>query len=95
MEIDLANPPAVSLDSVIAMTRGATREALAEQLGLLRRTEIMASQPGVPEGYTLDPKLSEVVKQLPGYLQPVVTFMATMVPPTKESKLREKKVGRR
>ena len=41
--------------------RGA--EALAEQVGLLRRTEIMASQPGVLEGYTPDPQLSEVVKQ--------------------------------
>ena len=49
----------------------------------------MASQPSVLEGYTVDPKLSEVVKKLPGYLQPVVTLMATMVPPTEESKLRE------
>ena len=51
----------------------------------------MASQPGVLEGYTPDPELSEVVKKLPGYLQPVVTLMAMMVPPTDESKLREKK----
>ena len=51
----------------------------------------MASQPGVLEGYIPDPELSEVVKKLPGYLQPVVTFMATMVPPTEESKLREKR----
>ena len=41
------------------------------------------------EGYTLNPELSKVVKQLPGYLQPVVTLMATMVPPTEESKLQE------
>ena len=47
---------------------GMTREALAEQVGLQRRTEIMASQPGVLEGYTPDPKLSKVVKKLPGYL---------------------------
>ena len=47
----------------------------------------MASQPGVLEGYTPDPELFEVVKQLPGYLQPVVTLMAMMVPPTEESKL--------
>ena len=51
----------------------------------------MASQPGVLEGYTLDPELSKVVKQFPGYLQPVVTLMATMVPPTEESKLQEKR----
>ena len=49
----------------------------------------MASQLGMPEGYTPDPELAEVVKQLPGYLQPVVTLMATMVPPTEESKLWE------
>ena len=67
-KIDLANPLAVNPKSVMAVTRGATREALIKQVRLLRRTEIMASQPGVPEGYTSDPKLSEVVKQLPGYL---------------------------
>ena len=46
----------------MAVTRGAAREALAEQVGLLRRTEIMASQPGVPKGYTPYHELSEVVK---------------------------------
>ena len=61
-EIDLADPPAVNPESVMVATRGAAREALAKQVRLLRRTEIMASQPGVPEGYTPDPKLSEVVK---------------------------------
>ena len=68
-----------------------TREVLVEPVGLLRRTKIMASQPGVLEGYTPDLKLAEVVKKLYGYLQPVVTLMATMVPPTEESKLLEKK----
>ena len=53
-------------------------------MGLLRRTEITASQQGVLEGYTPDPELAEVVKRLPGYLQPVVTLMATMVPQTEE-----------
>ena len=75
----------------MAATRGTAREALAKQVGLLRRTKIMASQPKVPEGYTSDPKLAEVVKKLPRNLQPVATLMATMVPPTKESKLREKR----
>ena len=51
----------------------------------------MAFQPGVLEGYTPDPKLFEVVKQLPWYLQPVVTLMVTMVPPTEESKLPKKR----
>ena len=75
----------------MAATRGAARGPLAEQVGLLRRTEIMASQPGVLEGYTPDPELFEVVKQLPEYLQPMVTLMTTMVPLTEESKLREKR----
>ena len=91
MEIDLANPPAVNLESVMEATRGATMEALAEQVGLLRRTKIMASQPSVLEGYTPDLELSEVIKQLPGYLQHVVTLMVKMVPPSEESKLREKR----
>ena len=46
----------------MAGTRGAAREALAKQVRLLRRMEIMASQPGVPEGYTPDPELFEAVK---------------------------------
>ena len=46
------------------------------------------------EGYTPDPELSEVVKQLSGYLQPVVTLMATMVPLTEESKLWKKRAER-
>ena len=41
--------------------------------------------------YTPDLELSEVVKKLPGYLQTVVTLMATIVPPTEENKLREKR----
>ena len=64
---------------------------MAEQVGLFRRTEIIASQLGVPEGYTPDPELVEFVEQFPGYLQPVVMLMVTMVPPTEESKLREKR----
>ena len=62
----------------MAVTRGAAREAMAEEV-IERMTEIMASQPDVPEGYTPDPELAEVVKRLPGYLQPMVTLMATMV----------------
>ena len=91
MEFDLANPPVVNRESAMAATKGAAREALAEQVGLLRRTKIAASQPDVLEGYTPDPELVEVVKRLPRYLQPVVTRMATLVPPTEESRLWEKK----
>ena len=75
----------------MTVTRGVAREAQAEQVGLERKTEIAASQPGVLEGYTLDPELAKVVKRLPGYLQPVVTLMVTMVPPAKESKMQEKR----
>ena len=67
-KIDLANPPAVIPESVIGSTRGATREAVAEQVVVQRMTEIMASQPGVLEGYTSDPELAEFVKRLLGYL---------------------------
>ena len=55
----------------------------------------MASQPSVLEGYTPDPEFSEVIKKFPRYLQPMVTFMATMVPPTEESKLRRRGVEKR
>ena len=57
---------------------------------LKRMTEIAASQPSVKEGYTPDPEITEAIKRLPGYLQPVVTLMATMVPLTDESKMQEK-----
>ena len=76
----------------MAATRGVARETLVEQVGLLRRTEIAASQPDVLEGYTSDLELAKVVKRLLTYLQPVVTLMATLVPPTEESILREKMV---
>ena len=33
-----------------------------------RMMKIVASQPDVPEGYTLDLELAKVVKRLPGYL---------------------------
>ena len=64
--IDLANLPVVNLGSVMVATRGAAREAMAKEVAF-RMTEIAASQLGVPEGYTPDPDLAEVVKRLPGY----------------------------
>ena len=51
----------------MAATRGAAREAMAEET-VLRMTKMAASQPGVTEGYTPDPDFAEVVKKLPGYL---------------------------
>ena len=41
----------------MAVTRGATRKAMAEEV-VGRMMEIMASQPNVPEGYTPDPDLA-------------------------------------
>ena len=94
MEFDPANPPAVNPDSIMAATRGTAREALTEQVGLLRRTEIAASQPGVLEGYMPDPELAEVVKMLHRYLQPVVTLMDMMVPRLRRANCERRGVGR-
>ena len=71
----------------MAVTRGAAREAVIEQVIVQRITEIMASQPDVSEWYTPNPDLTEVVKRLPKYLQLAVTLMEMMVPPTEESRL--------
>ena len=71
--------------------KGPAREAQAEQVVLERMMEIAATQHGVQEGYTPDPEIAEAVKKLLGYLQPVVALITTMVPPIKESKLREKR----
>ena len=88
--IDLVNPLAVNLGCVMAATRDAAKEAMAEEV-VGRMTEITASQPNVLEGYTPDAKLAEVMKRLAGYVQPMVTLMATMILLTKESKLWDKR----
>ena len=44
------------------------REAQAEHVQLERVIEIMATQPGVNEGYTLDTNITEAIKKLPRYL---------------------------
>ena len=75
----------------MAATRGVAREAQAEQVRLERRTEIAVSQTGVWEGYMPDPEVIEVIKRLPGYLQPVVTLIATMVSSTEDSRMCEKR----
>ena len=71
----------------MAALRGAAREAQAEHVQLERMTKIVAPQPSMEEGYTPNPEIVEAVKGLPGYLRPMVTLMATMVPPTEESKM--------
>ena len=75
----------------MAESKGIAKEAQAEHVALEMRTEIVTSQPGVQEGYTLDLEVFNVIKRLPIYLQLVVTLMATMVPSTEESKMREKR----
>ena len=63
----MANPPLVNPGSVMATTRGAARETMAQE-EVLWRVEIAASQPGAGEGFKPDPDLAEVVKRMPGYL---------------------------
>ena len=75
----------------MAVSMGAIRESQAEQVVLERMTKIVATQLSVQEGYTPDPEIAEVIKRLTGYLQHVVALVAMMVPPTEESKLREKR----
>ena len=58
---------------------------------LERLTEIATTQPNMEEEYTPDAEIVEAVKRLPGFLQPMVTLMATMFPPSEESKMREKR----
>ena len=43
VEFNPVGSPIVNLESIMAATRGAAREAQAEQVGLERRTEIAAS----------------------------------------------------
>ena len=81
------NPPLANPESLMAASKAVTKKAQAKQVVLERRTEIAASQPGMREKYMPDPEVTKVVKRLPRYLQPVVSLMATMVPPTEESKL--------
>ena len=85
------SPPVVNPESLMVGSRGATREAQAGHMHLERLTEIAATQWGMEERYALDLEIIEAVKRLPGYLQPMVTLMATMVPSSEESKMREKR----
>ena len=43
MEFDPAKPLAVNPEGIMVATKGAAKEALTEQVRLLRRTEIMTS----------------------------------------------------
>ena len=52
----------------MAASRGAAREAQAEQVVLKRMTKITATQLGVQEGYMPDPEITEAIKRQPKYL---------------------------
>ena len=75
---------------MVVSTRAA-REAQAEHVQLERVMEIAATHPSVEEGYTLDANIAKAIKMLPEYLQLVVTFMATMVPSSEESRMWEER----
>ena len=85
------SPPTVNPESLMEALRVAAREAQDGHLQLERLTKIAATQSSVDERYTPDPEIAKAVKRLAGFLQPVVTLMATMVPPFEESKMREKR----
>ena len=67
--------------------------ARAEEGRQRRRRENVATleQPSQKGGHTLDLDVMTTIKQLPLYLQPVVTLMSNMVPPSEEERLRNKK----
>ena len=81
----------VNSESLVVVSKGAAREAQVGYMQLERPTEITATQPCMEEGYTPDADITEAVKRLLGYLQPMVTLMAIMVPLFEESKIWEKR----
>ena len=56
-----------------------------------REVEIPLEQPNQEGHYTPNPDVMAAIKQLPPYLQSVVTLMANMVAPSEEERLWEKK----
>ena len=58
-----------------------------------RRREIIApsERPSQEDGHTPNPEVMATIRQFPPYLQPVVTLMANMVPPSNEDRLGDKK----
>ena len=50
-----------------------------------------SEQPDSEGGPAADTNVSAAIKQLPSHLQSMVMLMANMVPPYKESKMREKR----
>ena len=64
VEFDLRNPSTVNLESLMAVSRGAAREAYAEHAQLERLIEISVTQLGIEKGYTPDFDIAEAVKKL-------------------------------
>ena len=56
-----------------------------------RETVATSEQPNSEGGHIPDPEVMATIRQLPPYLQHVVTLMANMVPPNEESRMREKR----
>ena len=56
-----------------------------------RRREVIATSKQLDSngGSAADPDIMATIRQLPPYLQPMVTLMANMVSPNEESKMRE------
>ena len=69
-EFDPVNPPTINPKSLMKLSSRVAREAQAEFVQLERFKEIVATQPGVEEGYTLDADIVEAVKRLPGICSP-------------------------
>ena len=77
-------------NSFMAASRVAAR---AEEGRVQRLKEVILplEQPGHEGDYTPDPDVMATIRQLQPHLQPVLTLMATMVPPSKEDRLWEKR----
>ena len=58
----------VNPDSLMAVSRGAAREAQAKHMQLERHMEVATTQLVVEEGYTLDFDIAKAIKSLPRYL---------------------------
>ena len=74
----------------MAASRAVTR---VEETHVRRLREVVfpLKQLGQEGDYTPDPDVMATIRQLPSSLQPVVTLMANMVPPSEEDKLWEKR----
>ena len=89
-EVAPENTRTIEPSGFMATSQVATRD---EEGCQRRRREVVASsmRQDSEGGATTDADVSVAIRQLPSYLQPVVTLSATMDPPHEESKMREKR----